>query len=190
VTVPDELVLWRRVDRPGHEAARVVWHHPFWQIGGTAVFVDADEPCRIDYLLVCDERWRTSHARITGWVGARHLRIDVTVDGNFRWRVNGVESPAVAGSRDLDLSFSPTTHVVAIRRLELAVGQDALVRAAWLRLPGLSLDPLEQAYLRVSERAYRYRAVGGGFEATLEVDDRGMVVRCPGHWERESYRAG
>jgi uncharacterized protein len=190
VTAPDELVLWRRADRPGHEAARVAWHHPFWQIGGTAVFVDDDEPCRIDYLMVCDERWRTSHARITGWVGARHLRMDVTVDGHLRWRVSGVECPAVAGCRDLDLSFSPTTHVVAIRRLELAVGQDTLTRAARLRLPDLALVPIDQAYRRISERTYHYQAFGRGFEATIEVDDRGMVVHCPGLWERESYRGG
>jgi hypothetical protein len=182
----DELVLWRRLDQPGHEAARVVWHHPFWQIGGTAVFAEAGAPCRLDYLLVCDERWRTSHARVTGWVGTRHLRIDVTVDGQFRWRVNDVECPAVFGCRDLDLSFSPATNMVAIRRLELAVGQDAPARAAWLRLPDLALEPLDQWYRRIAERTYQYEAFGGRFAATLETDDRGMIVRYPGLWEREA----
>ena len=180
----DELVLWRRIDQPGHDAARLVWHHPFWQLGGTAVFAHEGVPCRIEYLVVCDERWRTSHGRVSGWLGGRHLRLDVTVDGAFRWRANGVECPALAECRDLDLSFSPATNLIALRRLGLGIGEESPARAAWLRLPDLVLEPLEQSYRRVGEREYEYEAPG--YTGLLEVDATGMIVRYPGRWEREA----
>ena len=47
----------------------------------------------------------------------------------------GADSRAVDGCRDIDLNFSPSTNVLPIRRLSLDVGDQAAVRAAWLRFP-------------------------------------------------------
>src|SRR5258705_12371324 len=49
----EEMVLWRRLDRPGHEAARLIFHDPFWHLGGTAVFDHEGVPCRVEYLVAC-----------------------------------------------------------------------------------------------------------------------------------------
>ena len=70
--------------------------------------------------------------------------------------------PAVAGCVDLDLNFSPSTNLLPIRRLNLSVGQEAAVRAAWLRFPSFILEPLEQLYRRVDATTYRYESAGAG----------------------------
>ena len=72
----------------------------------------------------------------------------------------------------------------SIRRLGLGLGQEASSRAAWLRLPDLALEPLEQSYRRVGEHAYEYHAPG--YTGLLEVDATGMIARYPGRWEREA----
>ena len=41
-------MLWRRLDQPGHDAVRLVFHDAQWHLTGTAVFVEALEPCRLD----------------------------------------------------------------------------------------------------------------------------------------------
>ena len=79
---------WRRLDQPGHEAARLVHHAPFWQLGGTAVFL-LDRSCRLEYQIVCDAAWRTLHARVTGWYGADPVKAELYTDTARRWTING-----------------------------------------------------------------------------------------------------
>lgn len=182
----DQSILWRRLDRPGHEFARVIARGADWHLIGSAVFVHERQPCRLDYLVVCDPGWRTRSGRVTGWVGDAEIEINVAVDPARRWRINGRPSPAVEGCIDLDLNFSPSTNLFPIRRLGLAVGEQAPVRAAWLRFPGFTLEPLEQTYRRTAPMMYRYESAGGSFVADLEVNAEGLVTRYPGFCESEA----
>lgn len=182
----EELIVWRRLDQPGHDAARIVFHRPFWQLTGNAVFSHEGRPCRLDYLVVCDDGWRTSHARIAGWVADRRVRYELWADAERRWRVNGTPHPEVNGCVDLDLAFTPSTNSIPIRRLGLSLGQEAEVHAAWLSFPDFGLEPLAQVYRRSGDATYRYETSGGGFVTDLEVSPSGMIVRYPGRWEMES----
>lgn len=184
----EELVLWRRLDRPGHEAARLIFHDPFWYLSGTAVFADEGVPCRLEYRVACSSSWQTLHARIAGWLGAKCVRVDLVADSSHRWRLNGQQCAAVNGCIDLDLEFSPATNMLPIRRLGLPVGEGTEVISAWLRFPQLTLQPLVQSYRHVADGKYRYEAFGGTFTAELDVSPAGMVLRYPELWEAE--RAG
>ena len=182
-TLPVHTVLWRRLDYPGHEAARLVHHAPFWQLGGTAVFAEEGRICRLEYQVVCDAGWRTLHAKVTGWAGSQPIKVEVYTDTARRWSINGREAPDVAGCVDFDLSFSPSTNTIALRRLALNPGERAEVRSAWLRFPELTLEPLVQSYARTGDSAYHYESSGGEFVTDLEVDSAGFVVRYPPLWE-------
>jgi hypothetical protein len=183
VTLPVNTVFWRRLDHPGHEAARLVHHAPFWQLGGTAVFAEDGRICRLEYQVVCDAGWRTLHAKVTGWVGGQPIKVEVYTDTARRWSVNGRDAPDVAGCVDFDLSFSPSTNTIALRRLALNPGERAEVRSAWLRFPELTLEPLVQSYVRTGESTYHYESSGGEFVTDLDVDRAGFVVRYPPLWE-------
>jgi uncharacterized protein len=126
-------ILWRRLDRPGHESARLVRQSAGWCLSGTAVFAHAQQPCRLDYQVICDDGWRTLSGKVEGWFGDQIVGVEIAVGPGCRWRLNGAERPEVAGCTDLDLNFSPSMNLLPIRRLSLGVGQGAEVRAAWLR---------------------------------------------------------
>jgi uncharacterized protein len=178
-------ILWRRLDRPGHESARIFDRDSRRHLAGTAVFAHEGRPCRLDYSIACDEAWRTRSARVEGWVGEELVEIELSVGSGGVWRLNGVEQPGVAGCIDLDLNFSPSTNLLPIRRLNLAVGEEAPVRAAWLRFPGFHLEPLEQIYRRIDAATYRYESAGGSFVTDLAVDEEGFVTRYPGFWQAQ-----
>lgn len=178
-------ILWRRLDAPGHDWATVFSRDGGWQLSGSAIFSEDHVHCRLEYVVVCDAEWRTTSASVTGWVGEKEVRIEIAADAAGRWRIAGVEQSSVAGCLDVDLSFTPATNLLPIKRLALEVGMRHDVRAAWLTFPGLTLEPLDQAYHRVSPCVYRYESNGGAFTADLEVDDDGFVVRYPGLWRTE-----
>lgn len=180
-----ETILWRRLDRPGHEHAVLSRDSAAWRLAGVAVFQHEKLACRLDYSVLCDAAWRTRSGRVTGWVGQRAVDVEVSADGSGLWHFNGVECPDVAESLDLDLNFSPSTNLLPIRRLDLSVGEQAQFRAAWLRFPGFTLEPLEQVYRRTSELTYRYESAGGRFTAQLAVNRAGFVTSYPNVWLAE-----
>ncbi len=184
-TLPAHVILWRRLDQPGHDAARLVHHAPFWQLGGTAVFAEEGRICRLEYQVVCDAGWRTLHARVHGWIGVEPVKVEIYTDTARRWTINGQEAAAVAGCVDVDFAFSPATNVIPVRRLALNPGERAEVRSAWLTFPGLTLEPLVQTYARTSESTYHYEVVGGDFVTDLEFGPAGFVLRYPPLWEAE-----
>ena len=181
-----DMILWRRLDLPGHEVGRLKPRDDGWELSGTAVFAHEGRPCKLNYLVVRDSDWRTIAAQVSGWVGDREVDLKVSVEPGQRWRLNGAECPAVAGCIDLDLGFSPSTNLLPIRRLSLAIGEGAGVRAAWLPFPSLELEPLSQVYRREGERTYRYESGGGSFVRTLEVNAAGLVTSYPGLWQADS----
>jgi hypothetical protein len=178
-------ILWRRLDAPGHEAVRLTREADRWRLAGSAVFAYETRPCRLDYVVTCDARWHTLSAKVSGWVGDATVDVEVTADAARTWRLNGVDCPAVAGCIDVDLNFSPATNTLPIRRLDLALGHESAVRAAWLRFPGFTLEPLAQLYRRTSDASYRYESDGGRFTADVVVNAAGLVTRYPGLWIEE-----
>ena len=68
-----------------------------------------------------------------------------------RWFENGRENLMVQGAIDIDLGWSPSTNTLPIKRLKLGIGQrSGEFVAAWVRFPGLTLQPLPQEYLRLT----------------------------------------
>lgn len=170
----------------GHEACRLHGLDNEWGLEGTAVFAHEGRACRLSYLIACDSSWNTLNGKVSGWVGNKLVSIELLVDENLRWQMNGVSQPQVDGCVDLDLNFSPSTNLLPIRRLGLEVGQSAEVKAAWLRFPSLELEPFAQVYTRLGEFKYRYSSRDGEFVAELTVNEVGFPTVYPGLWEAEA----
>jgi hypothetical protein len=178
-------ILWRRIDRPGHESARLLALKAGWDLAGTSVFAHEGKPCCFNYRIACDSEWRTRSVEVRGWLGVEAIHVDTRVERAGAWRVGGHDVAEIAGCIDIDLNFSPSTNLLPIRRLNLAVGEEKEVHAAWLRFPSFRIEPLEQSYRRLAADRYLYRSASG-FETELEVDRNGFVIRYPGFWETES----
>lgn len=180
-------ILWRSIYLPGYEACQLFNREALWHLTGTAVFSYKQQPCRLDYAISCDSSWITRSGKVFGWLGKTSVEIELTADAEHRWRLNGVERPVLTGCIDLDLNFSPSTNLIPIRRLDLAVGQAAEIKAAWLRFPSFELELLSQLYRRLDEATYRYESADGQFIADLQVNSSGFVTDYPGIWQAEAF---
>jgi hypothetical protein len=181
-----ESILWRGIVMAGHEACRVILLESGCRLEGSAVFSHEGQPCHLEYQILCDANWRTRSAQVKGWVGKTEVGIHLEVYADQRWRLNGIEQPAVTGCIDLDLNFSPSTNLFPIRWSNLEIGKKTDIRAAWLRFPSFTLEPLLQEYHRTGETNYRYESGGGRFTTTLTVNQIGFVVDYPGIWQAEA----
>jgi uncharacterized protein len=170
-------VLWRRLDRDGHEFCSLEGT----RLRGVAVIEHEGAPCRLGYEVECDTTWRTRWTQVRGLVGEQAINVAITADEHGVWRLDGEEIDTVAGCIDVDLNFSPSTNTLPIRRLRLAVGEEAEVRAAWLRFPSFELEAIVQRYRRLDERTYQYES--GSFSAEVRVNEAGLVTAYEGFCE-------
>jgi hypothetical protein len=64
-----ETMLWRRLDLPGHEIARLVPLDDGWKLFGTSIFAYQHHPSKLDYVVICDATWHTKSATVKGVFG-------------------------------------------------------------------------------------------------------------------------
>jgi uncharacterized protein len=178
-------IVYRSVYLNGHEYCRLYFQNELWSLSGAAVFVRDKKPTLLQYDIECDLAWHTMNAKVFGRVGEDEIDLAIEVRPDNTWRLNDKDQPTVAGCVDIDLNFSPSTNLLPIRRLNLSVGQQASVKAAWLRFPSFNLEPLDQTYTRLAEDTFRYESAGGSFSTELKVNDVGLVTNYPGIWEEE-----
>jgi uncharacterized protein len=147
--------------------------HPV--IEGVVLLPLAGAPAQVTYAVHADSGWRTlTTVVLVDAPGAtRELRLEA--DGDGRWLVDGKPRADLDGALDVDVGITPSTNTLPIRRLALSSGERETVRAAWVRFPELTVEPLDQAYERLADDRYRYTA--GSFEAELIVDGEGIVGR-------------
>ena len=150
-----------------------------------AVCIVADEPpYAVRYRAECDAQWRCRELDVEIVDTGRAVRL--RGDGRGRWTDgDGTRLPQLDGAIDVDVSITPFTNTLPIRRLELVAGGVREIAVVYVRAPALSVELDHQRYICVEpRRRYRYEAVDGTFAADIEVDGDGLVLTYPGLFRR------
>lgn len=176
-------VMWRGLTTPSMEYAVLRRDGEDWYLEGTVVTRLADEPAQVRYTVACGGDWRTRRTRLSLDRAAGSRTLVLSVDDAHHWTLDGGPRPDLDACADVDLSVTPATNTLPIRRLKLAVGESTAVTAAWVRFPELVVQPLEQRYTRLDATRYRYESATG-FSADLTVDEDGLPTDYPGGWQR------
>ncbi|HUR24560.1 MAG TPA: putative glycolipid-binding domain-containing protein [Candidatus Thermoplasmatota archaeon] len=171
---------WSAWDHSGLEVARLSMNRDGVQLIGE-LSAEAGERAWAQYAIACDASWRTLDVRIQ-LADGRSLAL--ASDGAGSWTRDGQPAPELAGAIDVDLSGTPLTNTLPIRRLALGIGSRARITCAYVDLPSLAvwLDP--QRYTRLSERRYQFESPATGFARDIDVDEDGLVVTYPGLFRR------
>jgi hypothetical protein len=136
------------------------------------------KPFGVRYTVTCDAHWTVRSLAIATSDGRT---IGFTSDGRGRWRDGKCRRPEFDGCIDVDLSGTPFTNTLPIRRLGLDRTHGP-VEFSMLWFPFDSFEPLVdgQRYTCLRPRSlYRFEAVDGSFAADLPVDKDGFVLDYP-----------
>lgn len=127
--------------------------------------------------------WSTRNVCV-GLVGGPTLLL--SADGAGAWRdAEGKPLPLLDGCIDVDISATPFSNSLPIRRLALNQGERRQIRVVYLAVPGLTVDPVDQAYTCLEPgRRYRYEGLFREFESELCVDAQGLVEDYPSLFRR------
>ncbi|MER9353782.1 putative glycolipid-binding domain-containing protein [Mesorhizobium sp. M0514] len=150
---------------------------------GTVIGERQGQPYGMRYRVRCATDWTVREVAIDV-AGGGKLRLEA--DGHGEWRdADGITRADLAGCIDVDISATPFTNTLPIRRLRLAVGERRPIRVAYIAIPSLEVAAADQAYtcLMLGER-YRYEGIFRNFQAEIDVDEDGLVRDYPSLFKR------
>ena len=179
-------VLWQGVETGALDRCRLAAGPDGLRLSGTVLTAEFGTPLEVRYLVEAGPDGLTRRVEL-GMDGGAVRRV-LVADGAGRWRwEGGPELAEVAGALDVDLTVTPATNTLPIRRLaDLEVGQAAELRMAWVQFPGLAVLDSAQRYERLATDRWRFSA--GDFEAELLVDPEGLVLEYSGLFRSLAYR--
>jgi len=193
--------FWQRLDTSGAEHVLVDARNGLYARGTQLAVDPIPYTCR--YEVQTHPDWTTARVEVgtegTGW--ARTLRLELAAG---RWRATtseqgnldavlsaaghagaglpGTEDPDLLyGAFDIDLTGSPLTNTLPIRRLSLLGAEAGVahrISVAWVLLPSLEVVQADQIYTSLGTGIIRF--ANETFSADLVVDDDGFVAHYPG----------
>lgn len=172
---------WRSIDGAGLEHLDLQEREDAVVAAGTVI---CDGPWACSYRIRCDSGWRVRSVAVRVAGGNS---IMLATDGDGAWRDgdgDGEALPQLQGCVDVDISVTPFTNTLPIRRLGDRLAQRTELFVAWIKVPELTVHRASQAYTCLPDGRYRFEALDNGFEATLAVDERGLVRDYPGLFHR------
>jgi uncharacterized protein len=182
-------VLWQGVETGALDRCRLEAGPESLRLSGTVLTAEFGTPLDVHYLVEAgpDGRTRRVELEVDGGAGAVPRVLLADGAGRWRWEGGDADLAEIDGALDVDLTVTPATNTLPIRRLAgLEVGEAADLRMAWVQFPDLSVIPSAQRYERLA--ADRWRFSTGDFSAELLVDSGGLVLEYGGLFRALAYR--
>jgi hypothetical protein len=175
-------VRWRPLDAVGLEHCEI--RETGWGYLAESVVIGSSEGsdfgCRYEVQL--DRHWTFRHLLLERTDGRALI---LKSDGKGNWeRSSGETLPEYEGAIDIDISITPFTNTLPLRRARLEPFAAQRFRMVFVPLDTLTPFLDEQIYERLDGHRFRYRAADGSFTAEIEVDADGLVTRYPPLFER------
>jgi hypothetical protein len=186
--------MWSAWDDPGLEHLRLGMHDHGIVADGMVIGVAEGHPFRVTYEVHCDTGWRVRAVRV-GVPGPEPPEVDLLSDGEGNWTtLDGRAVSELDGCSDVDISVTPFTNTLPIRRLGLVPTESAEICVAYVQGTRLQAWPEPQRYTCLKRDnqggLYGFLSLDDGFTTDLPVDADGLVLDYPGLFRRAFQDGG
>ncbi|HET8670324.1 MAG TPA: putative glycolipid-binding domain-containing protein, partial [Candidatus Saccharimonadales bacterium] len=144
----------------------------------------------IKYSLELSPQWEIQHVIVRD-VKNEGNELDLQRENGQWFDVDGLHLEEFDDVEYVDLSFTPLTNTLPIKRLHLEGNEPQKIDVLYIELPAFSFQRAEQYYARLGKHTYRYyEAKAPDSVADLVVDDDGLVLIYPGLFTSAATAAG
>jgi uncharacterized protein len=155
---------------------------------GLVIGVEEKVAFRIRYKIHCDLRWHVRKVVVES-LDENEQTISFVSDGFGNWTdKSGNPLSELQGCFDVDITATPFTNTLPIRRLSLMSGESAEIKVVYFTIPEMqvSVEPQRYTCLETSSAGgkYKFESLNGGFTAVITVDADGFVEDYPELFKR------
>ncbi|HEV3505487.1 MAG TPA: putative glycolipid-binding domain-containing protein [Actinomycetes bacterium] len=179
-------ILWQDVETAALDRCRLEAGPDGLRLSGIVLTPAHGTPLDVRYLVEAGPDGLTCRVELELDGGSTRRILLADGAGHWRWE-DGPDLPEVDGSLDVDLTVTPATNTLPIRRLAaLEVGRQRDLQMAWVQFPGLEVVRSAQRYQRLAPDRWQFST--GDFTAELRVDPDGLVLDYGGLFRSLAYR--
>src|SRR5215472_18287144 len=165
---------WEALDWRGLEHVVVSADAAGFRANGQLVVGPPVGPASVTYQLSCDAGWRVTGLIISAASAASSRTLTLSADHHGHWLAHGQPRPDLDGCIDVDISLTPLTNTLPIRRLTWARGEAQDIDVVYVDAPALTARRARQRYTLLggdtNDGAAVYRYESGSFTADVTVD--------------------
>ena len=175
-------IVWKALAWEGIERCNIQHANGRYIVSSRIQGEISEKPFDFEYDLQIDEQWRIVAVQIGSSPHDRQI-IDLQTDANGNWsNSQSIALPDFFGCMDIDISLSPFTNTLPIRRLDYKDRRKHDIAVVYIDLPSGHLKRMRQWYEKVGDRIYRYEDETG-YVNIITVDEYGFVMNYPGLFE-------
>jgi hypothetical protein len=179
-------VVWEPVEYKGMEYLQLWQRDQSVEVESVVLGIEDRMAFRLNYRLLCDGQFSIQGFSVES---AGQEPLDLITDGRGNWsNVEGHRLPQFTGCIDIDITATPFTNTLPIRRVHWEVGQIQEFKMLYITVPELMLSVSPQRYTcleKMEEGAlFYFEVLDTGFTAELPVDAEGLVLDYPGLFKR------
>jgi uncharacterized protein len=138
----------------------------------------------VNYELTVDSSWNTKRFLVSSHIGEEVFAADGERDAAGRWTINGLEMPEYDNCTDIDITLTPFTNTLPVKRPRLLVGGKRQIEVIYIDPEERKISLQKQLYIRKTTDVYHFETVPNDFEADIRFGEDGFVESYPGLFER------
>ncbi|MEP7290855.1 MAG: putative glycolipid-binding domain-containing protein [Chloroflexota bacterium] len=181
-------VVWKAVEYEGLEYLKVTDAKGIISVN-SVVLGGRKQAFRLDYQLLCDHRYTVQGVSL---LLNNEQQIFHKHGQNWIDQAGKPLPPQFDGCIDVDITATPFTNTLPIRRINWNVGQSEDLKMLYISIPDLALSVSNQRYTCLEKSAegglFRFELIDDdgsvSFTALLPVDADGLVIDYPGLFQR------
>jgi uncharacterized protein len=179
-------LLWQAADGIGLEHVLLTEDSKGVSVESNVIGIEENRPFCLHYQVQCDGRYqvRSVEAQVVGGSS-----LSLWTDGHGHW-FDAQKQPitSIFGCVDVDITATPFTNTLPIRRVAWEVGEQQKFLMAYILAPTLEIYADQQHYTclvrRDSGSIFLFESMSTGFTAQIVVDADGLVVDYSGLFKR------
>ena len=176
-------LLWSGIEYYSLENCLVKTGKAGNKISSTIVGLYSKKIYTVEYYLETDKQWQTFFLRLKYSINNKIKNITLRKTDKH-WLLNNRKKVAFDNCFDVDISITPFTNILPIKRLQLKENREHIVNVIYIDIFDNTIKALQQSYQRISRSIYFYKNVPNDFEVKIEVDRSGFVVNYPSLFKR------
>ncbi|MGH7204143.1 MAG: putative glycolipid-binding domain-containing protein [Candidatus Levyibacteriota bacterium] len=173
-----KTIIWEALAWKGREQCRIEFIDNHYHVNSVLKGKIGSQPFDLTYQLKISPIWQVVSVQIDSLSDNRRL-VEFHKDAKGIWS-DSQSHPLNEFSQciDIDISLSPFTNTLPIRRLTFEPNQKQAISVIYIDLPTGSLKPLKQWYTKLENRRYKYEDENG-YMYILTVDENDFVIDYP-----------
>ncbi len=172
-------IVWKGLEYNSLENCIVTMQQAEIEVQSVIVGCYHQVPYRVAYHLKTNAVGNTIFLNLETQLHNTIQTLELHSDGDGNWFSEGRPQMELNGCIDVDIAVTPFTNTLPIRRLSFVPDTPQQIRVVYFDIFAQQMNALTQQYTQLSATHYTYQNVPNDFEATITVNEWGLVEDYP-----------